>query len=222
MRYVVQQAALAFHQLREVLRHAVEIVAEIGQFVAPATHGRSHARRELAAGRRLQRPAQAADRTRHVGREQGGEDQADERAREEMHKGQFRPGRTRRRHSIAGTWWQGIRIRRTVSGDTQRRRRRRPRFMRRHRRPDRQPDTQHGRRLREEEEDQELPEQPAERQLGHGKRLTLIDEQLVAAAEHGLNARTAVRQWRQLATDAAQVDVDAAVVAFVRSPQSLL
>lgn len=144
-----------------------------------------------------------------------------ERAREEMHKGQFRPGRTRRRHSIAGTWWQGIRIRRTVSGDTQRRRRR-PRFMRRHRRPDRQPDTQHGRRLREEEEDQELPEQPAERQLGHGKRLTLIDEQLVAAAKHGLDARAAIWQWRQLAADAAQVDVDAAVVAFVRSPQSLL
>lgn len=50
----------------------------------------------------------------------------------------------------------------------------------------------------------------------------LLPDQLVAFAEHRLDARAAIGQRRELVTDAADMDVDAAVEARQRSSKPLL
>jgi len=73
----VQQAPLGAHQILQLQRHAVEVAAEIGELVAPASHPRADARLEVSGGGLAECPAQAADRPREI----PGEDRAEGEAR---------------------------------------------------------------------------------------------------------------------------------------------
>jgi len=57
MRQIVQQAGLGGNQGLELLRHAIEVAAQIRDFIAPAAHAGEHARVELALRRRVERPS---------------------------------------------------------------------------------------------------------------------------------------------------------------------
>ena len=76
MRNIVQQAPLRGDELLQLQRHAVEVAPEVRDFVAPAAHQRGDARLEPAGGRRVERPAQVADRAREVPGEERAEGEA--------------------------------------------------------------------------------------------------------------------------------------------------
>ena len=99
----MQQSPLPFHQLRQMPGHAVKILAKIGQFIAPFAHRGRHAGVELAAGSGLQGLAQATDGPRHVGGQERGENQADNRSRQQVSERQ-----SGARWWREGRWWREL------------------------------------------------------------------------------------------------------------------
>ena len=70
----MQQTPLSPNQGLKVLGHAVEILAQITDFITPASHQWPDTRLELAAGDRPQGPAQMTNRLGEMPGEQEAED----------------------------------------------------------------------------------------------------------------------------------------------------
>ena len=87
--------------------------------------------------------------------------------------------------------------------------------------PEGQTDAECDNRLRQKEKQEELPEQAPQGECRQ-THVFLLDQQLIALAQHRLNPRATICEQRQFAPDAAQMYVDAPVVTLVRASQPLL